>query len=320
MKTLSLICLTVAMVLSSIAFVTASPNFRTPPPFVNPGVSNYTPPAQIPGECDCIDLVLVIDVTGSMTNAINNVKAGIDDIIDLADSTCGNIQAALVTFDDEVDVDVDMTFNVNTVRNAVTTLSVTGGAFEPEASDEALREVLTEPGTICDKTGDFTTSAFRDTCCKVAILVTDAHPGGCDDIYNPAVDMPNAHARALEAAALGVRIGALYVPTSGGPGDIITVMSDYAATSGGVFGQADSTGAGTADAIEQIILDCAEEAATELCCIASDTSANCVEVLEGQCEELGGYVVTCCDQCRPSATEPCNWATIKEIFRSTSNE
>jgi uncharacterized protein YegL len=318
MKTLSLLFVAVAIAFSSVAIAGPGANRWRPPVIEEPGFSDYTPPASVVGDCDCIDLVLLIDRTGSMGDAINNIKAGIVDIIDLAETTCGDVQAALVSFDDQVQVNVDMTFNVDDVKNGVNALSAGGGAYEPEASDEALREVLTEPGTVCTKIGDFTTSAFRDTCCKVAIVVTDARPGGCDDTYDPAVDMPNAHARALEAAAMDVRIGALLVPTQGFPADIITIMTDYAATTGGVFGQADSSGMGTAAAIEQIILDCAEEAETELCCIP-DSTASCFEVLAGQCEDIGGYVVDSCDQCRPSSTEPCDWATIKEIYRKAEN-
>ncbi|MFH1276813.1 MAG: vWA domain-containing protein [Candidatus Eisenbacteria bacterium] len=277
------------------------------------GVSEYQPPTLIDSDCNCIDLVLVIDDTGSMFGAIANVAAGIEDIIDLADSTCGSVQAALVTFSDTVEVDEDLTFNVAAVKTAVGNLIATGGVGIPEASDEALREVLTEPGTICTKIGDFTTGAFRDTCCRVVVLVTDAQPGGCDDFYDAGVDMPNAHDRALEAAAAGIQIGALFVPTFGDPGDIVTIMTDYAGTSGGVYGQTAADGNGTAAAIEQLILDCIGQAQTELCCIPD--AHQCVEVLAGQCDALGGYVVSDCSECEFTGTESSSWGTVKKLFR-----
>jgi hypothetical protein len=261
------------------------------------------------GGCDCIDLVLVIDDTGSMFGAINNVKAGIVDIINLAQSTCGNVQAALITHKDDVQVDQNLTFNVANVIAAVNALSASGGAGEPEASDEALREAFT--ATVCALTGDFDPSLYRAGCCKVAILVTDANPGGCDDFYQDGVDNVNAHARALEALGLGINIGALFVPTFGDPGGTITpIMIDYAATTGGVFGQTNPDGSGTAAAIQQVILNCTGTGATEFCCLPDGT---CVEVLEGQCVGLGGFVVASCDECDTPTIES-SWGQIKSQF------
>jgi hypothetical protein len=148
---------------------------------------------------------------------------------------------------------------------------------------EALREALRVPGA-----SPVTSHELRDGCCKVAILVTDANPGGCDDLYQTGVDDVAAHARALDALGLGVKIGALFVPTFGdGGGTITPVMIDYAATTGGVFGQSNADGTGTANAIEQVILNCTTGGATEFCCLPDGT---CVEVLEGQC---AGPVVRC---------------------------
>lgn len=261
------------------------------------------------GECPCIDLVLVIDDTGSMGGAIDNVKAGIVDIINLAETTCGDVQAGLVTFKDDVEVDVAMTFTTADVITAVNALAATGGGGEPEASDEALREVV--DATVCTLTGDFDPADFRDDCCKVAILVTDARPAGCDDTYTSGVDGVAAHDRALEAAALGVQIGALFVPTFGDPGDIVSIMTDYAATTGGVYGETAADGSGTADAIEQAILNCIGEARTELCCLPS---GDCLEVLEGQCAGLDGTVVEDCEACGSTPTETSTWGRIKNRF------
>jgi uncharacterized protein YegL len=261
------------------------------------------------GECDCIDLVLVIDDTGSMGGAIDNVKAGIVDIINLAETTCGDVQASLVTFKDDIEVDVPMTFTTADVINGVNALVATGGAGEPEASDEALREVF--DATVCALTGDFDPADFRDECCKITVLVTDARPGGCDDVYTSGVDGVAAHDRALEAQALGVQIGAVFVPTFGDPGDIVSIMTDYAATTGGVYGQTAADGTGTADAIEQVILDCVGAARTELCCLPS---GDCLEVLEGQCEGLDGTLVDDCAACGSTPVEPSTWSRIKSRF------
>jgi uncharacterized protein YegL len=262
------------------------------------------------GACDCLDLALVIDDTGSMFGAIANVSAGIVDIVNLALAECGDVRAGVITHKDDVQVDQPFTANMALVIAAVNAIpaGTGGGAGEPEASDEALREAFT--ATVCALTGDFIPD-WRSGCCKVAILVTDANPGGCDDLYQDGVDNVNAHQRALDALGLGINIGALFVPTFGDPGGTITpVMIDYAATTGGVFGQSNPDGSGTADAIEQVILNCSTGGATEFCCLPDGT---CVEVLEGQCAGLGGFVVVDCVEC-PSPTIESSWGQIKARY------
>jgi hypothetical protein len=262
------------------------------------------------GDCNCLDLALVIDDTGSMLGAINNVAAGIVDIVNLAVAECGDVRAGVITHKDDVQVDLPFTNNMASVIAAVNAIpaGTGGGAGEPEASDEALREAFT--ATICALSGNFTPD-WRDGCCKVAILVTDANPGGCDDLYQNGVDNVNAHQRALDALGLGIQIGALFVPTFGDPGGTITpVMIDYAATTGGVFGQSNPDGSGTADAIEQVILNCSTGGATEFCCLPDGT---CVEVLEGQCAGIGGFVVDTCDDC-PTPTLQKSWGEIKSLY------
>ncbi len=263
------------------------------------------------GDCTCIDLVFVIDDTGSMGGAIDNVKAGIASILTLADDTCGDTQAALLSFKDDVEVDVPMTFTTADVAAGIAALFATGGVGEPEASDEALREVFNPGGTVCAVSGDFDPADFRADCCKVTILVTDARPAGCDDSYVAGVDDVAAHQRALEAAGLGVAIGALFVPTFGDPGDIVSIMTDYAATTGGVYGETDASGAGTADAIEQVILNCVGMGRTELCCV---DNTDCFEVLEGQCSTLGGVVVEDCSECGGTPVVESSWGHIKSTY------
>lgn len=293
------------------------------PGFVHPDRFTSSPPAIIDfgagpalatasDTCRCLDLVLVIDDTGSMGPAIENVKAEIVDILALADSICGSVQAGLVSFKDDIEVDVPMTFNLASVASGVQSLVAAGGLAEPEASDEALYEVLSMEGASCEVTGDFDPSTFRDECCRVVILITDARPGGCDDDYTVA-DSLNADAVTVPAQALGVKIAAIYPETfpTRTP-TIVPVMQNYASKTGGVYGQVSGNGAGTGNAIEQIVLDCIGSAATELCC----TSLGCVEVLQGTCVENGGYLVSDCSACA-IAVKNKSWGAIKELYRTS---
>jgi len=262
--------------------------------------------------CECIDLVFVIDDTGSMGGAINNVKAGLANILSLADTqSCSDLQGGVVSFADRVEVDQALTFNLTDVTNALNALFAGGGEGWPEASDEAMHEIGT--ASSCLAVGDFLTSAWRDDCCKVAILVTDAPPGGCDDIYTPGTDDVSAANAASALASLGVQVGSLYV-LSEGAADPTTqaIMLNYATTTNGVYGEVPADGTGTAAAIEQVILNCVDGSTeTELCCLPD---GSCTTVLEGQCDALGGTVVTSCDDCDAVPTEDSNWSTLKSRY------
>jgi hypothetical protein len=207
--------------------------------------------------CGCMDVVLVIDDTGSMFGAIENVKAGLGDIVAAADTASGgDLQMGLVSFKDDVEADWPLTFTITDVENAINALSAGGGANLPEASDEALNYVV-NGGTACtlfEPEGPL--GAFRGDCVKIAVLVTDALPGGCDDAYTPGVDDVNANAVADDAAAAGILISAVYVPTSSTPADLEGIMMYYADTTGGVYTEVASNGDGTGAAIEEIIEAC----------------------------------------------------------------
>ncbi len=261
--------------------------------------------------CDCIDLMFVLDSTGSMGGAINNVKAGLASILALADTwACGDLQAGVAIFYDDVHVLQSLTMNLGDVTAALNSVSASGGNGWPEASDEALRELGT--ASACLTTGDFDPAAWRPNCCKIAILVTDATPGGCDDTFITGTDDVNAHQRALDLAGLGVQVGAIYVLSEVVPDPVTAaIMQDYATTTGGVYTTVPHDGSGTAASIEQMILDCAGGPAdTELCCV----DENCITVLQGQCDAMGGTLVTDCNDCGSVATESSSFSTIKTLY------
>lgn len=276
--------------------------------------STYVLPEVSSGDCNCIDLVFVIDDTGSMGGAINNVKAEIGNLLTLAQTTCTDVHSGLVTFKDNVEVDHDLDGNLAGVSAAIAALTAIGGAGEPEASDDALREISTEATCLGGSVGDFTQANWRAGCCKLAILVTDARPAGadCDDNYDGlGSDGVDANLAAVACSGLGVQVGGVFVPTFGDPGDIATILQNVAATTGGIYAQVNPDGSGTASAMEQMILDCAGAAATEYCCFPDGT---CVEVLQGQCDALGGYVVTDCALCRATGVEPVSWGRVKALY------
>jgi hypothetical protein len=276
--------------------------------------STYVLPQVTSGDCNCIDLTFVIDDTGSMGGSIANVAAEIGNLLTLAQNTCTDVHAALVTFKDNTQVDHDLDGDTGGVAAAITALLATSGSGEPEASDDALREISTE-ATCAGDVGDFTTANWRSDCCKLAILVTDARPAGsnCNDFYDGlATDGADMSAAAAACAALGVQVGTVFVPSFGDPGDIATILSGVASTTGGIYAQVASDGTGTAAAMEQMILECSGAAATELCCLPG---ATCVDVLEGTCTALGGYIVNDCVECNVVSVESDSWGSVKALYR-----
>jgi hypothetical protein len=212
-----------------------------------------------------MDVALVIDDTGSMGGAISNVKAGLVSIISAArDASKGDLRMGLVSFKDNVDVDQGFTPSQATITTAVNNLSAGGGAFLPEASDEALKYTVTG-GTACALVGTPPLGAFRADCLKIAILVTDDLPGGCNDTYTPGVDDVNAANVANAAAAAGILVSAILVPTPGSNWVAATpIMQNYATATGGFFAVTAANGGGTADAITSIIEECGSELLTDI--------------------------------------------------------
>lgn len=282
-----------------------------------PGYSDYTFPTLGPdtGDCSCIDIVFVIDDTGSMGGAINNVKAGILDILALADTTCGDVQCGVISFKDDVDVDQDFTFNQADCVNAINGLFASGGAGGPEASDEGICEAVSDPGTACPSGvgPDFNDSGWRADCCKRLIMATDNLPAQCNDFYETA-DSLRAIACAQAADAKGVAIGALYVGGDFPDATIQRIMQNYAAITGGLYGVTPATGTGTAAAMEAVILSCKDTPPEfELCCFSP---GDCFLVDLGTCVPAGGTVVADCEvDCPgPTATESRTWGSVKSIY------
>jgi len=207
--------------------------------------------------CGPMDVAFIIDDTGSMGGAINNVKAGLAAILgDIATASAGDYRLSLVTFKDNITIhDNFAAGNAAAVGPDILGLTASGGGGEPEASDESLNTVINAlPAAGRPQNVDFT-PAYRSGALKIAILVTDARPGGFDSTYTPGVDDVNAHTRALEAAAQSIKISAVHVP-GGFDSTVTTIMQDYATTTGGVYTKTNPDGTGTGQAIKDIIEKC----------------------------------------------------------------
>lgn len=213
--------------------------------------------------CGPMDVVFVIDDTGSMSGAIINVQREAARLLDLIDEVSGGrFRLGLVTFKDRVDVHHDLNADPTpalkkaVVRAAILGLSASGGEEMPEASDEALNTVINRLRAAGrPQSGDFN-GAFRGQT-RIIILITDNLPGGFDSTYMLGIDDLNAATRAREAAEAGIKISTILVPTGAFPEPRVkTIMNEYATITGGLFVITGYRGAGTASAIADILEVC----------------------------------------------------------------
>jgi len=102
--------------------------------------------------------------------------------------------------------------------------------------------------------GDFT-EAYRDDALKIVVLITDAPPGGFNDVWDDE-DTEAMHTHALTAKDNDIMISDIYVPTGGVDAGVAALLEDDAETSGGIYTEAESSGAGVGDAIKDIIDMC----------------------------------------------------------------
>ncbi|KAF7506551.1 hypothetical protein GJ744_011697 [Endocarpon pusillum] len=113
------------------------------------------------------DVVLLIDVTGSMGGSIQNIKANLVNVIANVSKVQPNAQFAVASFGDFSDpnrfqVVQALTGNLVALQNAVNSLSASSGGDEPEDWINALFQLST--GAV----------AFRGDSSRIIVLVSDA--------------------------------------------------------------------------------------------------------------------------------------------------
>lgn len=259
-----------AMAMTNVAASTSSPNDCSDA-VVSPltAVPLGEPPEVTPGICGPIDLVIVLDDTGSMGGAINNVKAGLPTIIETANiASGGDLRLGYITFKDTVTVHNALTTDIGAVTDSINATYASGGAGGPEASDEAKNTAVNNlpEGSRADSAGNsgmqygnFTTP-YRAEAKKIVVLITDAPPGGFNDVQN-SEDTAAMHTHALEALGKEILVSDVFI---GGSGTVADIFEDDASTTGGIF-VLTSDGSDTGTAIAEIIAKCGGDE-PEPCC------------------------------------------------------
>lgn len=115
-------------------------------------VSERTPEGWTPRELtDCtlvggaLDLVVVFDDTGSMSGEIADAKAGVQEVTDAIGDRDIDARYALVTFKDDVELDLSFTRSPDELKQAVDQLEASGGGDLPENNVDAIERGLSLP-------------------------------------------------------------------------------------------------------------------------------------------------------------------------------
>lgn len=200
----------------------------------------------LPDTADCtagIDMVFLLDRTGSMATTISNLFTSIElyaaKVIEVSSN---DYRFGLVSVEGEPEVPgftLRVPFqlsNKDQISAALSTIIATGGAGAPEPTDLALASIVEKTIGLGD---------WRPNINRIVVLMTDATPSGGDDTYVIGVDDVFAHSVAVEASVNRIRVFAIKV---GFPNfEASKVLEDYAATTSGQY--AESVDGTVSDAI-----------------------------------------------------------------------
>lgn len=250
---------------STIYPILGSPNDVSPEAGItatSPGLPSIN---VAPGACGPIDLTIALDDTGSMGGAISNIIAELPTIISTATTASGgDLRAGYMTFKDSVTVHNNLTTNISAVTDSINATFASGGAGGPESSDEAKNTSVnnlpagTRPdaaGNLGTQTGNYTTP-YRANATKIVVLITDAPPGGFNDIQDAADNIALNTTHPLAALANGIKVSDVFVPTGGDYAGQAALLAEDANVTGGAFITTAANGTGTGAAITAIIEAC----------------------------------------------------------------
>jgi len=213
-------------------------------------------------QCGPMDVVFIIDNSGSMQPVIDQVKTQVGKIADaVTTASGGDYQFGLVTMPaNDVNIALDMTAknraDLDKAVQAMTTVSSAGlGIAYDEALDAVLNHLGPRKGSIGQQTGTFTAN-FRPNATKIIMIITDTNPQGFDSDYLTHPD--HAYAMASEANSMGILIAGIFVPDGGGTNQTVDepILQNVAAITGGAFEETASDASDLSNVIINVVDAC----------------------------------------------------------------
>ncbi|HUP45434.1 MAG TPA: hypothetical protein VM779_07970 [Thermoanaerobaculia bacterium] len=214
-------------------------------------------------QCGPMDVVFVIDNTGSMGGVIDQIQTQVGVIADTVEQASGNdYQFGLIALP-ENDVRVLLTLspgNRSSLDTAVDQMSTLGSCGLPASWDEGLNTAIhglgPRQGADGEQTGDFPAN-WRGSATKIIIIITDTHPSGFDCNFQAGRHDVLVAQLGGDAAAAEILVTSVYVPTGNTPeAEIIAILQGPTTTSGGFFLATEPDASDTADIIVEIIQNC----------------------------------------------------------------
>jgi hypothetical protein len=219
-------------------------------------------PAAQAQQCGPMDVVFVIDNTGSMTAVIAEVQKQVGKIADAAQNASGSdYQFGLIALPaNDVVVLLDLAPNNRQALDAAVVKMATSGSCGlavgyDEGMNAAINHLGARIGPSGTQTGEFA-GVWRPDATKILMIITDTDPAGfhCDrtDEEKFAVKL------AQDALVQGIHTTGIYVPDGGGTDPIADpkILSDVATAGGGIFKQSKSDASDLSDVISDIIKNC----------------------------------------------------------------
>jgi phosphoribosyl-AMP cyclohydrolase len=247
----------------------------------NPVTGQCEKATQIEADCETsacssgMDVVFLVDITGSMGNAINDIKSQVASIVStIVTESGGDYRLGLVTFDEYTSGTVSnystkpdytslpagqkfvnsgiarfqwitafetmsatnqATFTTQLNKLSTTAIPLGSGVGTPEPSDMGIARII-NPNNIA--------GAFRPGVAKFIIVITDAPPSGNNDDYD-STDIGYING-VLEAACISQEVRILLMSTAG-----VNALNTLAINTGGVVSNSFSPAAIIA-AIEEV--------------------------------------------------------------------
>lgn len=223
-------------------------------------------------QCGPMDVVFVIDNTGSMTDVIGEVQQQVNVIADsVTQSSNGDYQFGLVTAPrNDVVVLLDLgKNNRDAFGTAAAKMTTDGSCGEPAAWDDGIDTVLNglaagrkTGGGNGTQVGTFTTSNFRAGATKIIIVISDARPNhtvGCD--YTPGADDQFVLGLAAQAATNNIHLATVFVPTVSAQSfgfipTVQSIMTQMANVSDGIYLETQPDASDLASVIQDIVANC----------------------------------------------------------------